>query len=323
MSMFIFSIVYLLQVLFYMIVTLFLIIIGCRLYFQPVKEVCRCKTKLNGKVALVTGGNSGIGLETARELASRGAKVIIASRDVARSAAAVSDITSTTGNPNVQHKHLDLSKFKSVRQLAEDINKSGDPLHILVNNAGVSSLESRLTEDGIDKIMQINHFGHALLTHLLLDKLKESAPSRIVVVSSLLHYVSRLDLNDLAAKKKSHYMVRYSNSKLLNILWVRALAKRLPKGVTVNCLHPGLVSTNIFQKVPPWLGYIVRNFIAIFFKVPKEGAQTVIHLCLSPEFEEQTGGYYMECQLRKPSKVAQDEDLSEAVWQKTMDLIKQ
>ncbi|XP_038218506.1 retinol dehydrogenase 12-like [Zerene cesonia] len=319
MSMFIFSI--LLQVLFCIIVTLLIFLIGLRLYFQPVKEVCRCKTKLNGKVALVTGGNSGIGLETARELARRGAKVIIASRDVARSAAAVSDIISTTGNPQVEHKHLDLSKFKSVRQLAEDFNKSGDPLHILVNNAGVSSLKNRLTEDGIDMIMQINHFGHALLTNLLLDKLKESAPSRIVVVSSILHHVAILNLDDLAAKNKSHFMVRYNNSKLCNILWARALAKVLPKGVTVNCLHPGLVSTNIFQKVPPLLGFVVGKILDIFFKVPKEGAQTVIHLCVSPDLEEQSGGYYTECQVKKPSKVAQDDDLADAVWQKTTELI--
>ncbi|XP_045505480.1 retinol dehydrogenase 11-like [Colias croceus] len=239
-----FTIITIIKTLFFLIVLFFLFILGCRLYFQPVKEVCRCKTKLNGKVALVTGGNSGIGLETARELASRGAKVIIASRDVARSAAAVSDIISTTGNPHVHHKHLDLSKFGSIRTFAEDFNKNEDELHILVNNAGMAGTKPKLSEDGIEMSMQINHFGPALLTDLLIDKLKASASSRIIFVSSLLHQRAKLDFSDLIGKNVVNPLTRYANSKLFNIMWAKALAKRLPKGVTANSLHPGVVKTD-------------------------------------------------------------------------------
>ncbi|CAK1543592.1 unnamed protein product [Leptosia nina] len=153
-----------------------LLIIGCRIYFQPIKEVCNCETKLHGKVALVTGGNSGIGKETARDLARRGARVIIASRDNKKSEAAVNDIIYTTGNANVLYRHLDLAKVESIRQFAEDF-KDEDRLDILVNNSGVGGLKNKCNERNIDVIMQINYFGPVLLTNLLLDKLKKSAPS--------------------------------------------------------------------------------------------------------------------------------------------------
>lgn len=285
-----------------------------RLWVEPVKGVCKCDVNLKGRVALITGGNSGIGLETARELAQRGARVIIASRNVAKSRCAIEDIISTTGNRSVEYRHLDLSKFSNVRQFAEEFNRTVDRLDILVNNAGIGGVKNRLTTDGIDLVMQVNYLSAFLLTNLLLDKLIASKPSRIVIVTSYGHKLSYFNSNDLAGINSKGHWTKYANSKLCQVLWTKALAQRLPQGVTVNCLHPGIVRTEIFDKLPYILRKAIKFIIEMGFKTPREGAQTSLHLSVAPELEHASGGYYSDCALAKESKLARDKELIERVW---------
>lgn len=298
----------------YLTLLLVILIMGLKLWLQPYKGVCKCSAQLKGRVALVTGGNSGLGLETARMLANRGATVVIASRDAKKSQDAVADIISTTGNPRIDYKHLDLAKFSSIRKFVADFNQTFDRLDILVNNAGCAGLRPSPTEDGIEKVMQINYLGAFLLTNLLLDKLKASKPSRIVNVSSLAHIFAKFDPDDVAGLKTKGYFTRYANSKLCQVLWTKALARRLPDGVTANVLHPGVVKTEIFNRLPPRALTLVEGLISLLFKTAREGAQTSVHLCVAPELEHATGGYYDECRPGKESKLAKDDKLIEKVW---------
>ncbi|CAB3249623.1 unnamed protein product [Arctia plantaginis] len=295
------------------------IFVYIKLKFEPVKGVCKSNVRLDGKVALVTGGNQGIGLETARDLASRGAKIIIACRDGKKSADAIADIIKTTGNNNIEYKYLDLSSFRSVRSFADDFNQTYDRLDILINNAGCAGLKHKASEDGIDLVMQVNYLGPFLLTNLLLDKIKASPAGRIVIVSSLLHLFGRVTTSNLNGLQTKHYMRKYANSKLCDILWTRALAKRLPKNVLVNSLHPGVVKTDIFKRLDryslKWLMFLIE---VLNFKTPKEGAQTSIYLAVSEEVDNISGKYFMECKEAEYSKVADSEDLVEDIWNKSV-----
>lgn len=304
----------LIKIVFYIFLLLVALCGTVRLWIEPIKGVCKCDVNLKGRVVLITGGNSGIGLETARALARRGARVIIASRDTSKSQRAVEDIISTTGNRTVEYRHLDLSKFSNVRQFAEEFNRTVDRLDILVNNAGAAGVKQRLSTDGIDLVMQINYLSAFLLTNLLLNKLIASKPSRIVIVTSYGHKLANFDPNDLAGVNSRGYWTKYANSKLCQVLWTKGLAQRLPAGVTVNCLHPGIVRTNIMQRTPDRWRKIL-NFVAeVGFKTPSEGAQTSLHLSVAPELEYATGGYYSDCALAKESKLARDKLLVERVW---------
>ncbi|KAJ8710194.1 hypothetical protein PYW07_009560 [Mythimna separata] len=294
-----------------------------KLKLETVKGVCTSNVRLDGKIALVTGGNQGIGLETARDLAARGARVLIACRDAKKAAEAIADIAATTGSKLVQYRPLDLAKFSSVRQFAEDFNSSYDRLDILVNNAGCAGFNQELTEDGVDIVMQVNYFGAFLLTSLLLDKVIASKPSRIVIVSSCLHYFARLRVDDLHKFRGFWYLghfITYSNSKLCDVLWTKALAKRLPEGVTVNCLHPGLVNTDIFRRLPAiaQTGINLLFRYNIWYKTPKDGAQTQIYLSVSEEVEGVRGKYFMECKEAEYCSKADDDELVEQVWHKSL-----
>ncbi|XP_045762593.1 retinol dehydrogenase 11-like [Maniola jurtina] len=210
----------------------FTFFVGLRLWVEPFKQRCKCKRQLHGKVALVTGGNSGIGFETAKDLAKRGARVVIASRNDKKSAKAVAIIKEATGNNDVEYRHLDLAKFDNIREFAKNFNKDFDRLDILVNNAGCGEIKEAKTEHGIDFLMQINYIGPFLLTQLLLDKLVVSKPSRIVMVSSFLHAHASLVPEEITYAKPVNSYIRYARTKLCNILWAKELAKRVPKGVT-------------------------------------------------------------------------------------------
>lgn len=296
--------------------------VGLRLWLEPVKGICKCKTKLHGKVALITGGNTGIGLETAKDLARRGARVIIASRDNKKSEAAVTHIIQATGNSDVEYRHLDLSKFCSIRKFCDEFNATVNRLDILVNNAGCAGIKSRATADGIEPVMQINYLGPFLLTNLLLKKVTNSKPSRIVIVSSYaVHFnPSKFNPDDVANLKAEGDWTKYCNTKLCNVLWAKALSKRLPQGVTANSLHPGIIKTDIFNKLRNPLRSILLTFIQMLFKTPKEGAQTTIHLCVAPELEDTSGKFYLDCKPDALPKQANDEELVEKVWKESVRL---
>lgn len=319
-SIFIFIFFILSRIVLFVVLLIVVILIGLKLWLEPVKSVCKCKTKLNGKVALVTGGNSGIGLETAKDLAKRGARVIIASRDAKKAEFAIANITKEIEDVNIEFRYLDLSSFTNIRKFAEDFNRTFDRLDILVNNAGCAGLKKRFTDDKIDLVMQINYLGPFLLTNLLLHKLKSSRPSRIVIVSSYGHKFCQFDPNDLRGLKTEGYWYRYANSKLCNILWMRALATKVPRGITVNALHPGLVKTDICKRMAPLSKNIVLFVTRILFRNAKEGAQTTIHLCVAPELEYSTGLYYSDCRPSSISSLAQNNELAERIWAESIRL---
>ncbi|TRZ26233.1 hypothetical protein HGM15179_000845 [Zosterops borbonicus] len=188
---------------------------------------CQSAARLEGKVVIITGANTGIGKETARDLAQRGARVIIACRDIAKAEAAASEIRAETGNQQVIVKKLDLADTKSIREFAENFLAEEKKLHVLINNAGVMLCPYSKTADGFEMHLGVNHLGHFLLTFLLLECLKQSAPSRIVNVSSLAHHGGRIRFHDLQGEKSYNRGLAYCHSKLANVLFTRELARRL------------------------------------------------------------------------------------------------
>ena len=219
--------------------------------------VCYSKARLDGKTVIITGGNTGIGKETAIDLAGRGARVIIACRDAGRAEVALQEIIRKSGSTNVVYYNLDLASLESVRTFAQCILKEEARLDILINNAGVMRCPYWKTAEGHEMQFGVNHLGHFLLTCLLLDRLKEAPVARIVVVSSLGYKNGEINFDDIDSENDYNSWAAYCQSKLANNLFTVALAKRL-KGtnVTVNCLHPGIVWTELgrhfMQKIPLW-----------------------------------------------------------------------
>ena len=208
---------------------------------------CSSKALLGGKTVIITGANTGIGKETAIDLAKRNARVILACRSEDKGKKAEVDVRRESGNSNVHFRKLDLASFDSVRRFAKEVLSEESRLDILINNAGVMYCSFQKTEDGFETQFGVNHLGHFLLTNLLLDKIKQAPESRIVVVSSLGHTLaSKLDLDTINSEAHYSPYVAYHKSKLANVLFAKALAKRLADtNVAVNCLHPGLVNTEL------------------------------------------------------------------------------
>ena len=207
---------------------------------------CRSKQRLDGKTVIITGGNTGIGKEVALDLAKRGGRVIIACRDLTRGATAQKEIVRESGNDSVVLRKLDLASMKSIHEFADQILEEESRIDVLICNAGVMFIPYQLTEDGFEMQFGVNHLGHFLLTNLLLDRIKESAPSRIVVVASLAHYTGYLDFEDMMWSKWYNPQLSYCRSKLANVMFARELSKRIKgSGVTVCSLHPGTVYTEI------------------------------------------------------------------------------
>lgn len=265
---------------------------------------------LQGKVCLITGANSGIGKATALGLAHLGATVILVCRDQHRGEAAQAEIKAQSGNASVDLLLADLASQASLRQLAEAVKAQYPNLHVLVNNAGVMPSHRTLTADGLEANFAINHLGPFLLTNLLLDVLKASAPSRIVFVAS--QVVSPLDFEDLQSEQHFGMNSTYGKSKLCNILITQELAKRLEgTRVTVNCLHPGLVSSNLSHD---WAAPL-RVLYRLVGMSPAKGAQTALYLASSPEVEGITGKYFKKQRPVPAPKLAQDEASTKRLWQ--------
>ena len=294
--------------------------------------VCTSKARLDGKTAIVTGANTGVGKETVVDLARRGARVIMACRSLKRGEAAKKDVVERTGSNNVIVKHLDLASLRSIRAFAEDINKNEASLEILVNNAAaVNAKEFTKTEDGFETTMGVNHLGHFLLTNLLVDLLKKSAPSRVVVVSSRGHHEffkwvtgTKPGLNYEKFTSDISYVgiVAYEESKLANVLFTRELARRLKgTGVTANSLHPGAFSSELQSSHPTWFRYTFKILTRIIGKTVEEGAQTQIYLAVSEEVEGVTGLYFADCKETEPSKNAQDDVEAKKLWEVSAKLV--
>jgi retinol dehydrogenase-12 len=275
---------------------------------------------LKGKTVLVTGGTSGIGLVTARELAHLGAQVIIVSRDAEKCAAVSAYLRSATGSP-VAWIAVDLSTLDGIMQAAMSFKKQFTSLHILVNNAGGFFFKRILTRDGFEMTFALNHLNYFLLTSLLLDMLKASAPARIVNVSSGLHVNASLDFENLQGEKKYGGWDAYARSKLCNLLFTYELARRLEgTGITANALHPGYVATNLAANNGLLVGMFAKLSSRLFGRNPREGARTSIFLASSPKVEYVTGKYFADCQPVESSPLSYDKALAMKLWQVSLEL---
>ncbi|MCG3218793.1 MAG: SDR family oxidoreductase [Candidatus Heimdallarchaeota archaeon] len=277
---------------------------------------------MKNKVCMITGANSGIGKETALQLAKLGSKIIMVCRDKVRGEKALSDIISQSGNNSVELFISDLSSLHSVRKLAFDFLASYERLDVLINNAGVLMKKRTLTIDGLESTFVINHLSHFLLTQLLLDILKESAPARIINVSGDIHkFVSTIDFEDLNGDQGYGAWNRYNQSKLANILFTYEMARKLdPNEVTINALHPGVVRTNLVRSS------IIMKFFSntlglIFMKNPRKGAKTTVFLASSPEVEGISGKYFINKKEKKSSKASYNLELQKTLWDASEELI--
>jgi NAD(P)-dependent dehydrogenase (short-subunit alcohol dehydrogenase family) len=273
---------------------------------------------LAGRTFLVTGANAGIGRETARVLAARGAEVCLAGRSEAKTRAAIDEISTQTGSTALDFLALDLGDLDSVRAAADAFLATGRPLHGLINNAGLAGPRG-LTKSGFELHFGTNYVGPFLLTGLLLDRLRESAPSRIVNVSSEAHYRARgIDFDAVRRPTKTLTgFAEYGVSKLADLLHAQHLARRLDgSGVTTYALHPGVVASDIWRRVP----WPVRSLMKLRMLSPEEGAATSLYCAASPEVADESGHYYDGMKRREPSDAATPELASE-LWNRTIEWV--
>lgn len=275
---------------------------------------------MGGKVVLITGGTSGIGKAAATALAGMGATVVITGRNEERGKRALQEIREESGNDGVGLILADLTVQDEVRRLAEELRERHNQLEVLVNNAGLVLSERTETPDGIETQLAINHLAPFLLTNLLLDLLKESAPSRIVTVSSDAHRWAKIDLDDLQSRKRYRGMQVYGKTKLANIMFTYELAERLEgTGVTANCMHPGGVNTNFGNNQGGPMNLLFRLFKP-FMRSPEQGADTLIYLASSPEVEGMTGKYLADRKVKAASDAAYDETTRKRLWEASEEL---
>ncbi|EFN75273.1 retinol dehydrogenase 11 [Harpegnathos saltator] len=283
---------------------------------------CRSTSNLHGLVFLVTGANSGIGKETVKELAKRNATIIMACRDMKSAKNVIAEIRSKIPTGELIPMELDLASFVSIREFANKVLKDFSQIHVLINNAGVyAPLKDRaLTKDGFEIHFGVNHLGHFLLTNLLLDCLKQSAPSRVVVVTSKLLESGVIDFSNLNGEKglpvKGRMNPGYCNSKLANAYFAAELAKRTENsGVHVYMVCPGFTYTGLFRNVKrSWFHYIIFSPIALMFlRTANQGAQTVLHCATESSLSKESGHLYRDCKLYV-SKKELDPEIALRLW---------
>jgi NAD(P)-dependent dehydrogenase (short-subunit alcohol dehydrogenase family) len=274
---------------------------------------------MTGKTCLVTGANSGIGKETAFGLARMGARVVLVCRNQQKGEIALADIKRETGSSRVDLLIADMSSLGSVRTLAEQVRLRCPRLDVLINNAGAAVRHRSLSADGIEMTVAGNYLGAALLTMLLLDRLKLSAPSRIVNISSEAQRNARLDLNDLQfEKRKYNALAAYGQSKLLMNAFTFELARRLEGiPVTANCLHPGVVATNIWPADAPLIVRIILGVMKPFMLSPKKGAVVSLYMATSPDVAHMSGEYFVKSKPAASNPLSRDPQVMNAIWQWT------
>jgi NAD(P)-dependent dehydrogenase (short-subunit alcohol dehydrogenase family) len=274
-----------------------------------------------GRTVLVTGGTAGIGRATALGLATMGAHVAITGRDRGRTEGAAGEIRAAGGG-QVDALVADLSSQSEVRRLADEVLQSLVRIDVLVNNAGGYWNTRHVTVDGLERTFALNHLAPFLLTNVLLDRLKESAPARVVTVSSHAHADGRIDFDDLQSEQSYSGARAYNQSKLANVLFTYELARK-PQAtpVTANALHPGVVSTSFGAEDPSRVQRLFVPFMRPFMKTPAQGAATSIHLASAPDLEQVTGRYFVNSKPKKSSQRSYDEAAAARLWQVSADLV--
>ena len=276
---------------------------------------------MTGKVCLVTGANAGIGKATTLGLARMGATVVMVCRNRERGESAQAEIAAKSGSRNVDLLIADLSSQGSIRKLARAFTSQYPQLHVLINNAGTITPRRRLTVDGIETQFAVNHLAPFLLTNLLLDTLKTSAPARVVTVSSQVHSKSPLDFDDLCSESEYTASQVYRKTKLANILFTYELARRLEgTGVTANCLHPGVIATKLLDDYMGGSHEAGFGSGDSFGDSPEQGAAVVLHVATSPEIEGLSGKYFYDNAVRETAPVTYDEEHARQLWDISVDL---
>lgn len=291
---------------------------------------CTSNARLDGKTVVITGANTGIGKETAIDLAKRGGKIILACRNMEKTKVAQEEIIKVSGNRNVSIVELDLSSLESVRQCAEKINREQARLDILINNAGIMACPRWETKDGFEMQFGINHLGHFLFTNLLLDLIKKSTPARIINVSSSAHLKGDIHFDDIHLKNDYAPFKAYRQSKIANVLFSKELAKRLEgTSVMVYSLHPGAVHTELGRNlshsfslpmyVMLWAAYPLIRML--WLKTSEQGAQTSIYCAVDEKAGQETGLYYRDCAVSKPCANAEDPEKARKLWEVSAELV--
>jgi retinol dehydrogenase-12 len=256
---------------------------------------------------VITGASSGIGRAAAIELAERGATVVPVGRDAKRTASVARKV-------GAEPVTADFSSLDEVRRVAELLRERHERIDVLVNNAGLVAGRRKVTADGLELTMAVNHFAPFLLTNLLLDRLKGSAPARVVTTASDAHRGGLVDVTDLNGERRWSAWSAYGTSKLANILFTRALARRLEgSSVVANCLHPGVIRTGLARGAPLPIRVGWRA-ASVFFGSPRRGAGTLVYLATAPDAAEVSGGYFADSRPATPSAQAQDDRLGEELW---------
>ena len=276
---------------------------------------------MKGKVCLVTGGTNGIGKATAQALARMGATVVIVGRDVLKTAEVVEDIRAASGSRIVEALLADLSSAQEVRWLADKFKRKYSSLHVLINNAGGFFLRRQLRGNGIEMTFALNHLASFLLTNLLLETLKASAPARIINVSSNAHASGKIEFDTLQGERE--YSPRaYDNSKLANILFTMELARRLEgTEVTVNALHPGFVATGFAKNNGRLIAALISMFAPLVARSPAKGAETSIYLASSPRVEGISGKYFFDSHVIPAAPQATDMAVARKLWDVSAEMV--
>jgi NAD(P)-dependent dehydrogenase (short-subunit alcohol dehydrogenase family) len=276
---------------------------------------------MQGKICLITGGTNGIGKSTAQSLAQMGATVVIVGRNTQKTAQVVEEIRSATGNDTVDSLLADLSSQQDVRRLADEFKSKYSHLHVLLNNAGAVFMQRQLSVDSIEMTFAVNHLASFLLTNLLLDTIKASAPARIINVSSDAHARGKIEFDNLQGER-DYGANAYGNSKLATILFTMELARRTEgTGVTVNALHPGFVNTGFGKNNPGFLMKVIRAVVPLIARSPEKGAETSVLLASSPSVEVITGKYFYDSHMIPAAAQATDMAVAKKLWDASAEMV--
>jgi NAD(P)-dependent dehydrogenase (short-subunit alcohol dehydrogenase family) len=281
---------------------------------EPIEGAQASADPLRGRVYLITGANTGIGRATALALARRGARVLMGCRSRERGQPALEQIRAETGNDGVELVEMDLGSFASIRRAAAALLARDLPLHVLINNAGLAARGR--TADGFELVFGVNHLGHFLLTNLLLERLRASAPARVVTVASRGHYKARgIDFEAVRRPTLTRVALHeYEVSKLANVLFSAELARRTAgTGITTYALHPGVIASDIWRRLP----WPIRPIALGFMDTNETGAAHVLDCAVNPARASETGRYYSEGRERTPSRLAQDLALARELWERS------